>query len=259
MIFFRRHKYILWSLGIYWPVLFVLTHIPVPTIAGQSGMSDKMMHLLAYLVLVFFVWLAISPYEKVRWNRAKVWIVLAIIVWYGVMDEWLQGKVGRQMELLDFLYNLAGAILGLVILSILSFWTASLSISAIYIFVITNCSDLLNLYPRLHLNTAFHLTAYAAMTLIWIQHLDRNGQFRKSHPTWPLIAISLPLGLLTAIKLIGCFFYNRPLWWIDIATAIFGIATTILISYFIFITKLKTGESGDTCRADLSLPKGETK
>jgi hypothetical protein len=53
-----------------------------------------------------FVWLAISPYDKVRWNRAKVWIVLAIIVWYGATDEWLQGKVGRQVEFMDFIWDL---------------------------------------------------------------------------------------------------------------------------------------------------------
>ncbi len=64
------------------------------------------MHLLAYLVLVFFVWLAISPYEKVRWNRVKVWIVLAVIVWYGATDEWLQAHLGRQMELMDFIWDL---------------------------------------------------------------------------------------------------------------------------------------------------------
>lgn len=236
MNFLRRHKYILWSLGIYWPALFILTHIPVPVIARQSGMSDKTMHILAYLVLVFFVWLAVSPYEKVNWKRAKVWIVLAAIVWYGAMDEWLQSYVGRGTELLDFLCNLAGAVLGLVILSILTFWPASLAIGTIFIFVVTNYSGILNLYPQYHLNTAFHLTAYAAMTLIWIQHLDRNGNYRKTHPTWPLTALTLPLALLTLIKLTGTLFYHRPLWWIDVATAVFAITATVLISYVIFLT-----------------------
>ena len=239
----RRHKYILWSLGIYWPALFILTHIPVPAIAGQSGMSDKMMHLLAYLVLVFFVWLAISPYEKVRWSRARVWIVLAVVVWYGAMDEWIQGRVGRQMELMDFIWDFGGVLLGLGILSVLSFWPALLTVSAIFIFAVTDRSVLLNLYPQFHLNTVFHLTAYATLTLIWIQHLDRDGRFRKAHPTWPLIALSLPLGLLTIIKLIGHFFYHHPIWWIDIATAIFGISATALISYIIFVTKTKTEDS----------------
>jgi hypothetical protein len=40
----RRHKAVLLVLGIYWPVIFWLTHIPVPDVARQSGMSDKTMH-----------------------------------------------------------------------------------------------------------------------------------------------------------------------------------------------------------------------
>jgi len=234
----RRHKYVLLSLCIYWPVLFVLTHIPVPKIAEQSGMSDKLMHLLAYLVLMFLVWLAISPYEKVRWNQAKVWIVLAIVVWYGAFDEWLQGQVGRQMELGDFLNDLAGALLGLGILSILSFWPALLSVSAIFILAVTDRSAMLNLYPQLYLNTAFHLTAYTALTLIWIQHLEQNSRFRRIHRLWPLAAMSLPLGLLAAVKLAGLY-YHKPIWWVDVATAVFGIAAAILASCFTFLLTTK--------------------
>jgi hypothetical protein len=241
----RRHKYILWSLGIYWPALFLLTHIPVPEIAGQSGMSDKMMHLLAYLILVTFVWLAISPYEKVRWNRAKVWLVLAVIVWYGATDEWLQGRVGRQPELLDFVNDLAGALIGLGILTMLSFWPAMLTLSAIFIFVIADRSLLLNLYPQWHLNTAFHLTAYATLALLWIQSLDQRFEFRQKLRIWPLVAIALPLGLLTAVKLIGWYQYHKPIWWVDIATAVFGIAVTVLVCYLTSLLAIKKQKAGN--------------
>jgi len=233
MQFLRRHKYILCAIGIYWPVLFTLTHIPMPPIAGQSGMSDKTMHLLAFMTLMFLAWLTISPYEKVRWNRAKVWMVLAVVAWYGAFDEWTQGFVGRETDIFDFCYDLGGSLLGLTILSVLTFWPALLTVSTIFIFAISDRSVLLNLYPQFHLNTAFHLTAYATITLIWIQHLDRNGRFRKSNPTWPLIAISLPIALLAAVKLTGLYF-GKVIWWVDIATAIFGIAITVLISYLTF-------------------------
>jgi hypothetical protein len=234
----RRHKYILWSLGIYWPVLFLLTHLPVPRIAGQSGMSDKLMHLLAYMTLTFFVWLAISPYEKVRWNRAKVWILLAVVVWYGAFDEWTQGYVGRQTDIVDFYYDLGGSLVMLGILSVLSFWPAMLTVSTIFIFVITNRSLLLNLYPEWYLNTAFHLTAYTTLTLLWIQHLDRLSDFRRRHRTWPAVAIALPVVLLVTVKLAGLY-YHKPIWWVDVATAIFGIAAATLISYLTFLFAAK--------------------
>jgi hypothetical protein len=230
----RRHKYILMSLGIYWPALFVLTHIPVPEIAGQSGMSDKTMHVLAYLTLVFFVWLAISPYEKVKWNRAKVWIVLAVIVWYGAFDEWLQGRVGRQMEFMDFIGDIKGTLLALGILTFLSFWPAVIVISSIFIFSISNQSHLLSLYSQYYLDTAFHLTAYTTLTLLWIQHLDRRPQWRRSHPLWPLAALVLPLGLLAIVKLTGMYYYRKSFWWVDVATAVFGIAAAVLVSWLVF-------------------------
>jgi hypothetical protein len=196
------------------------------------------MHLLAFMTLMFLAWLTISPYEKVRWNRARVWILLAVMVWYGAFDEWTQGFVGRQTDIIDFCYDLGGSLVALGILSVLSFWPALLTVSAIFIYAVTDRSVLLNLYPQLHLNTAFHLTAYTTLTLIWIQHLNRDGRFRRTHPTWPLIALSLPLGLLMAVKLVGLY-YEKPLWWVDIATAAFGIAATVLISYLTFLATLK--------------------
>lgn len=230
----RRHKYILLSLGIYWPALFVLTHIPVPQIAGQSGMSDKTMHVLAYLALVFFVWLAISPYEKVNWLRPKVWLILAAVVSYGLFDEWLQSKVGRQMEFLDLVGDVKGALLSLCILTFLSFWPAILVVSAIFIFSISNQSHLLSLYSEYYLNTVFHLTAYTTLTLLWIQHLDRWLKYRRSHPLWPMAALLLPLGLLAAVKVTGWCNYHKSIWWVDIATAVFGIAAAVLVSWLVF-------------------------
>jgi len=235
----RRHKYILWSLGIYWPALFLLTHIPVPKIAGQSGMTDDMMHMMAYLILVFFVWMAISPYDKVRWNRVKVWIILAVIIGYGVMDEWIQGRVGRQPELSDVISDSIGAVTGLAILSVLSFWPALMTLSIIFIFVITNCSVLLTLYPEWYLNTAFHLTAYTTLTLLWIQSMDQRFDFRHKLRIWPLVAIGLPLGLLALVKLAGFYYYHKPIWWVDVATAVFGVAATALISQITFYLTAK--------------------
>lgn len=237
----RRHKYILLSLGIYWPALFVLTHIPVPKIAEQSGMSDKTMHLLAYMALVFFVWLAISPYEKVNWRRMKVWLILAAIMAYGLFDEWLQSKVGRQMEWLDLLGDAKGAVLGLIILTFLSFWPAIIVVSTIFIFSLSNLSHLLTEYADYYFNTAFHLTAYTTLTLLWIQHLDRWLQYRRNHPLWPLVGLILPVGLLALVKITGWYYYRQNIWWVDIATAIFGIAAAVLVSWLVYLFGKKTG------------------
>lgn len=238
----KRHKTILLTLGIYWPLIFWLTHIPVPDVARQSGMSDKTMHVLAYLVLTFFGWLAVKPYEKVHWKRPAVWIILVAVVLYGAIDEWLQGRVGRSADIEDFFANLLGVVLGLGLLSILSFWPALLSLSAAFIFIVSNLSTLTAYRPELHLDTFFHFSAYTIFTLIWIQNLGRLGWLEKTTVTNLFPMIVLPLGLLTFVKISGIYL-DRELWWVDIATAVFGICSTALVSCLVTLRPKSTAPS----------------
>jgi VanZ family protein len=228
----RRHKFVLILLGIYWPLIFWLTHIPVPQIARQSGMSDKTMHVLAYFALTFLVWFAVSPYHKVRWNRLKVWIVLMAIIGYAAIDECLQGYVGRSMDIRDFISDIFGVVFALGLLSIISFWPALLAASAVFIVIISNFSNLLLLYPEYYLNVVFHFTAYTAFALIWLQYLDRrsrlpSGKFFQFTTPW-----ILPVLLLLIVKITAPLF-GRPFNWIDMAISIFGICTAVLASYMI--------------------------
>ena len=225
----RRHKYILLALGFYWPLIFLLTHIPVPNLVGKLGMSDKTMHVLAYMVLMFFMWSAARPYERVRWNRPTVWILLAVVVFYGVADEVLQGYVHRSPDVTDFLADLSGALAALITLTFLSFWPALLSLSVVFIFAVSNLSGILQSYPAYHLETAFYFVAYTAVTLIWIQHLYRRGLPAASAGRL-LMAALFPLGLLVSIKISGAAFFHKPFNWIDVSTAVFGIAAAVLVS-----------------------------
>ena len=229
----RRHKTVLLLLGIYWPVIFCLTHIPVPQVARQSGMSDKTMHVLAYFVLTFLVWFAVSPYHKARWNGIKVWIVLATVIGYAAVDEYLQGFVGRSVDMQDFIADVFGVVLGLGTLSIFGFWSAMLMFSAVFMFVISNLSNLLLLYPEYYLNAAFHFTAYTAFTLIWIQYLDRRNHRPSGRAFWLMTSLAMPVSLLFAIKMTAAIF-GRPFDWIGMAIGLCGICAAILISGAVF-------------------------
>jgi len=230
----RRHKSALIALGVYWPFIFWLTHIPVPDLARQSGMSDKAMHVMAYAVLTFLIWFAISPYHKVRWNRPGAWIVLIAVVLYGLIDEVLQGRVGRSADVKDFAANLFGVTLALGVLSILSFWPALLTVSGIFIFVISNLSKLLTL-PQYHtLSSVFHLTAYAAITLIWIQYTERRSEWNVPRSRWLVHVCVLPLGLLFIVKM-AAFLIGRRMEWIEIPAALLGIGLTVLTSWWMLL------------------------
>ena len=229
----KRHKYVLTMLAIYWPVIFIATHIPVPGLVRQSGMSDKTMHFLAYLVLVFLWWFTISPRQRVDWKKTKVWLTLALMVWYGAFDEWLQHYVGRSANVLDFYADLAGALAGLAILTVFSFWPAALLISAVFIFAVSNLSKIDMLWQQPSVNICFHFIGYAVFSLIWIQLIYRHIKVEPNklvQPKWLLIAFSAPLALLVATKA-GSIIFGKTIWPIDCVVALTGITAAVIISY----------------------------
>lgn len=122
-----QRKIALFSLLFYWPALFVFAHIPMPLLVRNAGVSDKGLHFLAYLILFFLLWFAFSGDTKVNWRRGTVWWVLLIVVMYAIFDEWLQIYVaGRSCDVKDFLADMAGALAGLIFISMLnSFQKAS--------------------------------------------------------------------------------------------------------------------------------------
>jgi hypothetical protein len=241
----RRHKYSIALLSIYWPAIFILTHIPVPTLARQSGMSDKTMHFLAYMALVFFLWLAISPYQKVDWKKVKAWIVLVAIVWYGVFDEWLQSKVGRSADIRDIIADFSGAVAGLLILSVFSFWPAALVVAAIFIFTGSNLSKIDMLWQLPHINAWFHFAGYAVFTLIWIQYMYRYVRLtaeKLTQPRWILSALAVPIALLVLVKLAGIPM-GKKVWLMDCVVALTAIGAATITSYFIFLSLIDRPES----------------
>lgn len=229
MVLKRRHRYILLAAGIYWPLLFWLTHIPIPEIARRSGMSDKLMHFAAYLALAFLTWLACSPYEKVRWNRPLVWMVLLGLAGYAAFDEWLQGRsfIGRSADWRDFTANLLGIGVGLGILTFFSFWPALPTVSALFILLIQNHSNLLFLRPEMHLEMLFHFTAYAAFTLIWMHFLSRKRPVRILRGF--LTGLAVPMMLMFGIWLEGRFVHRQPARLCVFASA-FAIVSSVVVS-----------------------------
>jgi VanZ family protein len=89
---------------LYWPALFVLAHVPIPRVVREADVSDKSLHFLAYLILTFLIWSAVSGDRKVRWRRAAPWLVLFVIAVYGIFDEWLQTYISeRSCDVRDYL------------------------------------------------------------------------------------------------------------------------------------------------------------
>jgi VanZ family protein len=224
MALLRRQKLVVIMLLFYWPSVFIFAHIPIPDLVHQAGVSDKSVHFVAYWILAFLLWCAVNPKKKVKWSKAVVWWILFLIAAYGIIDEWLQGYVaGRDPDIMDFFLDVAGALAGLVVLTFFAFWSASLVITGVTIFVLTNVTrvDMADLLPVT--NGVLHVFAYAFFTVLWIRyvHLRTNYSPRcvatgeLSHnpgrgyfpcakvmgAKWLIVMLASPVGLLLATKL----------------------------------------------------------
>ncbi|MCK4753533.1 MAG: VanZ family protein [Planctomycetes bacterium] len=202
----RRQKATVISLLFYWPGIFIATHIPnVPRWVGQVGLSDKILHYLVYLVLTFLLWFAISPHKKVDWRRATVWWVVLVVVWYGVLDEVLQGYVGRQPDVGDFFADLGGALTGLILLTIFHFWPAGITITGGIIFALinftrTNPADVLPVT-----NITFYFLAYGFFCMMWFRYMHHLLPLRAPQFKWLLGVLALPIGLLVTAETFSVF------------------------------------------------------
>lgn len=104
-----RWRLLAWTgLGVYWLTLVSLTHLPGRMIP-LTGVSDKMLHFLAYWGLALFVYTALwSTFPRRRIALPAIVIVLL----HGALDEWTQGMVGRSAEFADWIADLLGATAG---------------------------------------------------------------------------------------------------------------------------------------------------
>jgi VanZ family protein len=99
----------LWILcAAYWITLFTLTHLPRVPVAVAGRLSDKAMHFLAYAVLAGLLYIAMCA-SRSLWKR-PAFLVIAVTLLYGAMDELTQPLVGRSCEFLDWVADAAGAL-----------------------------------------------------------------------------------------------------------------------------------------------------
>ena len=227
----RKQKPIIISLLIYWPTLFVLAHIPIPQLVRKAGVSDKIIHFVAYLVLVFLLWFVISPGRKVNWRRATAWWVFFGAVCYGVLDELLQGVVvGRSCDVMDFLADMTGVLTGLILFAFFTFWPAFLVVTGITIFALTNLThvNLADLLPVTYL--VFLLFSYGFFAALWIQNMHLFLSLRAPKIKWLIAASALPICFLAAVKIFSVF-TGRDFRWQDVIIAAVGIAAVVITAY----------------------------
>lgn len=98
------------ALPAYWIFLFMATHLPKLRL-GMPGLPwvDKVAHFGAFALLAFLFWRCAEA-GRTPLSGRFVWFAGAVLLPYAALDEYLQGPVGRGVELLDFAANAAGVV-----------------------------------------------------------------------------------------------------------------------------------------------------
>jgi len=201
MAWSQRRKLTTVALVLYWTTVLVLSHITIPVVVYKAQVSDKALHFAAYLILVFLLWFALKPDSKVSWHSATVWGVILLLLCYSGIDELLQGYVGRNCDIRDFLANAAAVFAGLALFSFLSFWPAMLAVTGISVFILTNLAKVnpVELVPVA--SVIFYGAAYGVFALVWVRCINMLARLRASRLSWLFAALALPAALLTSVEL----------------------------------------------------------
>jgi len=116
----RKKLFVYAPLIVYWIILFIATTLPVESIPTVA-ISDKIHHLVAYFILSVLLYLTLIYQRKSKTlftNAPSATILLASI--YGALDEIHQIFVpGRFADILDWLADFAGTLLGVLLISYL--------------------------------------------------------------------------------------------------------------------------------------------
>ncbi len=105
---------------IYWIILFTATTLPGSDLPNMH-VSDKIEHFSAYFILAVLLNLAMMFQNKYLLIKRKAWLfTLLIILSYGALDEIHQLFIpGRDCELLDWVSDSSGSLLGVGLVRIL--------------------------------------------------------------------------------------------------------------------------------------------
>ena len=219
---------------LYWPAIFILTHIFLPqSILTQMRASDKALHFLVYFILIILLWFSISPAKKANIKSKKVWFILLLLVIYAAIDEWLQGLcAGRTRDFMDFVSNVEGIGAGFVLICLFPFRPAVLLATGAAILVFTSAVRIQFTGPLAFIRPLFLFSSFGFFTFIWCEFLTFYQPVNQSRLKWVIASGALPFALIAAVKILAKF-TGRAFELEDFILSSLAILTVIAITYFI--------------------------
>ena len=108
------------GLILYWVLLVLLLHWPLNLKPPHHWLSaDKFVHVALYGVLAIFLVMVIDPLCAVHRSAYSAFtrcgLVLLLVAIQGMVDEITQPLTGRSFDMIDWAFDLLGAVLALLI------------------------------------------------------------------------------------------------------------------------------------------------
>ncbi len=116
ILYENKIKLVYTPLIVYWITLFIATSLPSKALP-KIAISDKFEHLFAYMILGILLYLTFKVQEKFSvLNKHGFIITVSVLAFYGLFDELHQMLIpGRYCETWDFIADVAGGIIGVII------------------------------------------------------------------------------------------------------------------------------------------------
>lgn len=119
----KKKWLVYFPLLVYWLIIFAATTLPAKDLP-KTGISDKIEHLLAYMVLAVLLNITLMFQNKYYVIKKKAWLYTLIFsLTYAGLDEIHQLFIpGRKCDIVDWLADSTGVLLGLGLVRLLIFY-----------------------------------------------------------------------------------------------------------------------------------------
>ncbi|MDD5011725.1 MAG: VanZ family protein, partial [Phycisphaerae bacterium] len=213
----------------YWVGIFFATHIPVPDWTRKMGVSDKIMHFAAYLVLMLLLWLSINFEKKANWKKIQTWLLMGIVAVYAVFDEGSQYFIGgRSADFRDVIANLLGVGGAMILVTILSGrHTAMIPFAICPIFLPALVRS--KLIPQgTIIEAGIYAAVFVIITIAWIRYISFVYKFDIKRIRYIPIFLGGPTAILAIVKTCAVF-TSKPMEKIIIISTLAFVVLALII------------------------------
>jgi hypothetical protein len=221
----KEQKFLTIILIFYWLGILVATHIPIPGWTGKMGVSDKTMHFVAYMTLALLSWFSISFEKKADWKKLRPWLLSAIILFYGFVDELSQHFTRRSVDPRDFAANVLG------IVTIIPACHATMILVTVCPFFLPALVKSQFIPQGSILEVGAYLAGFACVTVAWIKYLSSIVGLNFKRLRYLPIFFAPPAGTVI-ILIIYAKLTDKPFGTTAFLSTFISIMLTLFIWFF---------------------------